>query len=161
MSDLPEHVLRNRVLWDDWAQRFVAAGEAAWAQATPSWGIWGVPEAQVGMFPEDLRGKEAIELGCGTAYISAWLARRGVRVVGLDNSAVQLATARRLQQQYGLDFPSCAAMPKPRRSQTPALIWRSPSMEPACGLIRSAGCLKPRGYCGRVDVLSFWSTRSY
>lgn len=57
------------------------------------------------MFPEELREKKAIELGCGTAYISAWLARRGARVVGLDNSTAQLATARRLRQQYGLDFP--------------------------------------------------------
>jgi SAM-dependent methyltransferase len=44
-------------------------------------------------------------LGCGTAYISAWLSRRGARVVGIDNSEAQLGTARRLQRQYGLDFP--------------------------------------------------------
>lgn len=31
MSDLPEHVRRNRALWDDWARKYVAAGEAAWA----------------------------------------------------------------------------------------------------------------------------------
>lgn len=105
MSDLPEHVRRNRALWDDWAQQYAAAGEAAWAAETPTWGIWSVPEAQVGMLPADLVGKDAIELGCGTAYVSAWLARRGARVVGIDNSEVQLATARRLQQQYGLDFP--------------------------------------------------------
>src|SRR4029077_16670072 len=36
---------------------------------------------------------------------SAWLSRRGVRVVGIDNSEAQLDTARRLQRQYGLDFP--------------------------------------------------------
>ena len=37
--------------------------------------------------------------------MSAWLARRGARVVGIDNSAEQLATARRLQREHGLDFP--------------------------------------------------------
>ena len=120
MSDLPDHVRRNRALWDEWAQKFVASGEAAWAQDTPTWGIWGVPESQVGMFPGDLAGKEAIELGCGTAYVSAWLARRGVRVVGIDNSEAQLATARRLQQQYGLDFPllhgTAEAVPSPDAS---------------------------------------------
>ena len=30
MRDLPEHVRRNRMLWDDWARKFVAAGEKAW-----------------------------------------------------------------------------------------------------------------------------------
>ena len=44
-------------------------------------------------------------MGCGTAYISAWLSRRGARVVGIDNSEAQLGTARRLQRQYRLDFP--------------------------------------------------------
>ena len=105
MTKLPEHVRRNRTLWDDWAQKFVASGERSWARETPTWGIWGVPESEIGVLPDDLAGKDAIELGCGTAYISAWLARRGARVVGIDNSEAQLATARRLQRQYGLDFP--------------------------------------------------------
>jgi SAM-dependent methyltransferase len=37
--------------------------------------------------------------------VSAWLARRGARVVGIDNSAAQLATARRLQVEHGHRFP--------------------------------------------------------
>ncbi|HKN02154.1 MAG TPA: class I SAM-dependent methyltransferase [Candidatus Binataceae bacterium] len=105
MSDLPEHVARNRAYWDDLAQKYVEAGERAWAQEAPTWGIWQFPEAEVRAFPENLAGKDAIELGCGTAYISAWLARRGARVVGIDNSEAQLGTARRLQRQHGLDFP--------------------------------------------------------
>jgi SAM-dependent methyltransferase len=105
MSELPEHVRRNRALWDDWARKFVASGEANWARETPTWGIWDVAESEVGMLPDDLAGKDAIELGCGTAYVSAWMARRGARVVGIDNSEAQLATARRLQQQHGLRFP--------------------------------------------------------
>src|SRR5262249_15674319 len=44
-------------------------------------------------------------LGCGTAYISAWLARRGMRVVGIDASPAQLATAHRLQREHRLVFP--------------------------------------------------------
>jgi cyclopropane fatty-acyl-phospholipid synthase-like methyltransferase len=57
------------------------------------------------VLPRDLGGKDVIELGCGAAYVSAWVARRGARVVGIDNSAAQLATARRLQREHGLDFP--------------------------------------------------------
>jgi len=105
MTDLPEHVRRNRDHWDQLAKTYVAAGERAWANNSPSWGIWSVPESEVGMFPDDLAGRDVIELGCGTAYVSSWLARRGARVIGIDNSEQQLATARRLQREYGLDFP--------------------------------------------------------
>ncbi len=105
MSELPEHVRRNRAMWDDWAKKFAAAGERAWAKNEPAWGIWQVPEVEVRMFPDELDGKDVIELGCGTAYVSSWLARRGANVVGIDNSQAQLDTARRLQRQHGLDFP--------------------------------------------------------
>jgi len=66
--------------------------------------MWGIPEADLRLL-DDVDGKDTIELGCGTAYVSAWLARRGARPVGIDNSAGQLETARRLQKEYGLEFP--------------------------------------------------------
>jgi 2-polyprenyl-3-methyl-5-hydroxy-6-metoxy-1,4-benzoquinol methylase len=87
MSELLENVVRNRAHWDDLARQYVEAGERAWAQEKPTWGIWQVPETEVRVFSEELAGKDVIELGCGTAYISAWLSRRGARVVGLRGSA--------------------------------------------------------------------------
>jgi SAM-dependent methyltransferase len=105
MIDLPEHVRKNRAKWDVWAQEYVAPGESAWARDTPAWGIWHVPESEVRILPDDLVGKDSIELGCGTAHVSAWLHRRGAHVVGIDNSEAQLMTARRLQQEHELDFP--------------------------------------------------------
>src|SRR3984893_12281310 len=84
MTDLPEHVGRNGDHWDQLATTYVVAGERAWASNVPSWGIWSVPESEVGMFPDDLAGKDVIELGCGTAYVSSWLARRGGGVVRVD-----------------------------------------------------------------------------
>jgi len=102
--DLPEHVQKNRVVWDALSSEYAAAGRRGWAQAEPTWGIWHLPEAEVRALPE-VEGKDVIELGCGTAYWSAWMARRGARVVGIDNSAKQLATARALQEEHGLDFP--------------------------------------------------------
>jgi SAM-dependent methyltransferase len=105
MSDLPEHVLRNRAFWDEKAQEFIKAGEEAWERDTPVWGIWQIPESQVQMLPDSVADKDIIELGCGTAYVSAWLARKGARVVGVDNSGAQLATARRLQRKHSLEFP--------------------------------------------------------
>jgi SAM-dependent methyltransferase len=104
-EDLPDHVRRNRVGWDAAAAEHVAPGERAWAAEEPYWGIWSVPESQVHLLPDDLDGKDVIELGCGTAYVSAWMARRGARVTGIDNSPRQLETARRLQEEHGLGFP--------------------------------------------------------
>jgi SAM-dependent methyltransferase len=50
-------------------------------------------------------GLDTVELGCGTGYVSAWLARRGASPVGLDNSSGQLATARTFQAEFDLRFP--------------------------------------------------------
>jgi SAM-dependent methyltransferase len=103
--DPPDHVLRNRAHWDAAAPEWEAAGRRRWAADEPSWGIWSVPETQLHVLPGDVAGMDVVELGCGTAYVSAWLARRGARPVGVDASARQLETARRLQREFGLDFP--------------------------------------------------------
>ena len=72
--------------------------ERAWADNDPKWGIWGIAEAEAKLLPDDLDGLDVIELGCGTAYVSSWLARRGATVTGIDNSPVQLETAARLMR---------------------------------------------------------------
>ena len=53
----------------------------------------------------DVDGLDVVELGCGTAYFSAWLARRGARPVGVDVTPAQLETARRLHGRDGIEFP--------------------------------------------------------
>ena len=105
MAELPEHVRRNRDYWNGLAASYVADGRRNWGQEEPRWGIFSVPESQLRVLPAELAGREAIELGCGTGYVSAWLARRGARPVGIDNSEAQLATARELQAEFGLEFP--------------------------------------------------------
>ena len=77
MTEPTDHIARNRAAWNDWAVRFVAPGERNWATNEPNWGIWGVPETELHVLPDELDGLDAVELGCGTAYVSAWLARRG------------------------------------------------------------------------------------
>jgi SAM-dependent methyltransferase len=94
----------NRALWDGMADQWVERAKRDWADPDPSWGIWRIPEADVGALP-DVDGLDAIELGCGTAYFSAWLARRGARPVGVDQSKGQLATARAMQAEHGIEFP--------------------------------------------------------
>jgi SAM-dependent methyltransferase len=105
VTELPEHVRRNRAYWDGMHERWIAPGARSWASNDPRWGIWQIPEADVGMLPDDVDGMDAIELGCGTGYVASWLARRGARVVGIDNSELQLTTARRLQEEHDLHFP--------------------------------------------------------
>lgn len=148
---LPDHVRRNRAHWDALAGQYVANGEQSWATSEPRWGIWGIPEADVRLLPVELRGKDVIELGCGTAYVSAWLARRGARVTGIDNSPAQLATARRLQQEHGLEFPlllgNAEEVPLPDASfdyaisEYGAALWADPCrwIPEAARLLRPGG----------------------
>lgn len=101
-----DHTELNRRYWEDSAA--AAHGPLArehWARTEPCWGLWATPESQVSALPPDVSGMDAIELGCGTAYVSAWLARMGARPVGVDISASQLDTARAMQAEFGLDFP--------------------------------------------------------
>src|SRR5262247_3928979 len=150
--DLPAYVQQNRVVWDALSSEYAAAGRRAWAEAEPTWGIWHLPEAELRVLP-DVAGRDVIELGCGTAYISAWLARRGARVVGIDNSAVQLATARRLQHEYGLELTlihgNAEAVPYPDASfdlaisEYGACLWADPHrwVPEAARLLRPGGRL--------------------
>ena len=105
-EQLPDHAARNRAYWDEVnAPLYAPQGRRAWASDEISWGIFGVPEAELRVLPEDLAGKDVVELGCGTAYVAAWLARRGANVTGIDNSEEQLKTARALQDEHDLHFP--------------------------------------------------------
>jgi SAM-dependent methyltransferase len=105
------------------------------------------------MLPDDMSGMDAIELGCGTAHVSAWMARRGARVVGIDNSAAQLATASRLQRRHGLDFAllhgNAEVVPYPDASfdfaisEYGACLWADPRrwVAEASRLLRPGGRL--------------------
>lgn len=102
MSSLPEHVAANRKYWDGMADDWVEAGERNWTRRTPVWGQWGIPDSELSLLPADMTGMRALELGCGTGYVSAWMARRGASVTGIDNSERQLATATRLSREHGI-----------------------------------------------------------
>lgn len=100
----PGYVERNQREWAAMAPRYAEVGRRSWEQEEPTWGNWRLPESELGLLP-DVAGKDVLELGCGTAYVSAWLARRGARPVGLDPTPEQLASAARFQQEFGVDFP--------------------------------------------------------
>lgn len=151
-SQLPDYVARNRRAWDVLAREYEEPGRRAWQTDEPRWGIWGIPESELHILP-DVTGKDVIEFGCGTAYVSAWLARRGANVVGFDNSPAQLANARRFQQEFGLRFPliqaAAEAVPLPDEgfdlaiSEYGASIWSDPYLwvPEAARLLRPGGRL--------------------
>jgi SAM-dependent methyltransferase len=105
MSSSKEDAARNRELWTRSNAEYTdASAREAWAAEEITWGVWGVPEVELEVLL-DVAGKDVVELGCGTAYVSAWLAKRGARPVGVDVTPPQLETARRLQAETGLEFP--------------------------------------------------------
>jgi SAM-dependent methyltransferase len=130
-----------------------AAAEASWDREDITWGQFGIPDESVGSPLGDVRGKDVLELGCGVAYFSAWLAKRGARPVGLDPTPAQLATARRLQSKTGLRFPLIEAVaervPLPDDSfdivlsEYGASLWADPHhwVPEAARLLRSGGRL--------------------
>jgi SAM-dependent methyltransferase len=99
----PDYLAVNRAEWTAQAERYAAAAPALWA-AEPTWGIWGVPESELGLLA-GVEDADVLEVGCGTAYVSSWVARRGGRPVGLDPTWAQLETARRMQREQDLGFP--------------------------------------------------------
>ena len=101
---MSDHVQRNRSEWNRWAGDWVEPGQRAWSQDAITWGELHFPETELGVIG-DVAGKDVLELGCGTAYFSAWLMQLGASVCGLDVSERQLETARRFQQQFGVAFP--------------------------------------------------------
>jgi SAM-dependent methyltransferase len=97
----PDYLAVNRAAWTQANERYTdAKARDAWLEDEITWGTWHVPESQIGALPESA-GKDVVELGCGTAYFGAWLARRGARVVGVDLTPAQIETARRMEAEFG------------------------------------------------------------
>jgi SAM-dependent methyltransferase len=104
-SDYPEYVPANIASWTKANAEYTdASAERAWAKEEVSWGVWGIPESEVRVLG-DVSGLDVVELGCGTAYLSAQLMKHGARPVGVDPTPAQLETARRMQAETGLEFP--------------------------------------------------------
>jgi SAM-dependent methyltransferase len=145
----------TRVNRDAWtaknAQYTDAAAEAAWEPEEVTWGLWGVPEAELNVLPP-MSGLDVIELGCGTAYFGARLKRNGARrVVGVDITPAQLQTAERMERKFGLGLElieaNAEAIPLPDGSfdlavsEYGASIWCDPQLwlPEASRLLRPGG----------------------
>jgi SAM-dependent methyltransferase len=150
-TEYPEYVARNVENWTEANGQYTGPNaRAAWAKDEISYGVFGVPEAEVRVLG-DVAGLDVVELGCGTAYVSAWLMRLGARPVGVDPTPAQLETAREMQEEFGLEFPLVEAVaesvPLPDASfdlavsEYGASIWADPER----WIPEAARLLRPRG----------------
>jgi SAM-dependent methyltransferase len=149
--NLSEEVRRNREVWTKANAEYTdAAAARGWAKDEIDWGMWHVPESEVGALG-DVDGLDVVELGCGTAYLSAVLAKLGARPVGVDITPAQLTTARRLQGETGIEFPlleaSAEDVPLPDASFDLALSEYGASIwcDPYRWIPESARLLRPEG----------------
>ncbi|MFL6182890.1 MAG: class I SAM-dependent methyltransferase [Actinomycetes bacterium] len=151
MANVDDRIARNRDLWTLVNQRHTDSDAAGrWASDEIRWGLFGIPEAQVQVLG-DVDGLDVLDVACGTGYFSAWLARLGAHPVGVDLTPAQLATARRCQDEFGIDFPlveaSAEDVPLPDASfdlvvsEHGAGVW----CEPDAWLGESARLLRPGG----------------
>jgi SAM-dependent methyltransferase len=103
--DWRDDAAKNAALWTKSNEEYTdERASDNWALDSINWGIWAIDESELNVLP-DVNGLDVVELGCGTAYFSAWLAKRGARPVGVDITPAQLATARRMMVETGIEFP--------------------------------------------------------
>ncbi len=100
-----DYVKANVRHWEGRREHQVRLARRQWSAEEPTWGNFGVPEAVARILPVDLDGAQTVELGCGTGYVSAWLARRGAIPVAVDPTPGQLEIARQFQDEHELWFP--------------------------------------------------------
>ena len=146
-----EDVLRNRGVWAKANAEYTdRTARESWAKEEIDWGMFSGPEAEINALG-DVAAKDVIELGCGTAYFGAWLAKRGARVTGVDPTPAQLETARRMSQEFGVPIElveaSAEDVPLPDESfdlavsEYGASIWADPEL----WIAEAARLLRPGG----------------
>jgi len=156
MTDLPDDIdasVRGNIA--EWTRKNREHTDARatdeWGSETITWGMFGVPDDAIGSPLGEVAGLDVVELGCGTAYFSAWLARRGAHPIGVDPTPAQLETARRAQCETGIEFPLIEGIgeqvPLPDAafdmvlSEYGASLWADPER----WVPEAARLLRPRG----------------
>lgn len=166
------HVSVTRRQWDEqmsaWFERYARYARSQWAADEPYWGMWCIPQSRLPVLPADLAGVAAVEPGCGSGYLSAWLARRGApHAFGEGRNHVILRDAEDPRARGDAALPEKPARAWPRRCRTTtssttvfvASIWvRSDA------LIRRVGAPSSRCECieglRRRFRLGWWWRRS-
>ena len=119
-----ESAVASRRWWDADAEGYLAEHGAFLGDARFVWCPEGLSEAEAGLLGE-VAGRRVLEVGCGAAQCSRWLAAGGADPVGLDVSGEMLVRARRTGAATGLDVPLVQA-------DAQRLPFRDASFDLAC-----------------------------
>lgn len=111
---------KNRAFWNATSGTYQAAHGPALSEQPMSWGVWRIPEFELGVLGR-VEGRDVLELGCGGAQWTTALAQLGARAVGLDLSDQQLTHAR--AQSPGLSLIHGDAESLPIRDQAFDIVF--------------------------------------
>jgi SAM-dependent methyltransferase len=102
--DGPESERASRAWWDADAGDYLAEHGGDIGEVDFVWGPEGLREADARLLGE-VAGADVLEVGCGSAPCSRWLATVGARPVALDLSGGMLAHAAALNRTTGIAVP--------------------------------------------------------
>jgi SAM-dependent methyltransferase len=103
-ADPPESVRASRAWWDGYATDYQVEHGDFLGDADFLWGPEGLRESAARLLG-DVTQRDVLEVGCGAAQCSRWLAEQGARPIAFDLSHGQLLEARRLASSTGISVP--------------------------------------------------------
>jgi SAM-dependent methyltransferase len=104
----PETSRASRTYWDAAAEEYLEEHGDFLGDDKFVWCPEGVDEAAAQLLGP-VRGKRVLEVGCGAAQCSRWLAGQGANVVAFDISVEQLRIGRQLDRRTGVGVRTVAA----------------------------------------------------
>jgi SAM-dependent methyltransferase len=107
-SDAEESRRAARSWWDEAADDYQREHADFLGDADFVWGPEGLREVDLGALGP-VAGRRVLEIGCGAAQCSRWLATQGAATVAVDLSYRQLQHARRLDGEAALRVPVAQA----------------------------------------------------
>lgn len=123
-ADQPESARANRRWWDADADAYQAEHGAFLGDVRFVWCPEGLEEASAGLLGP-VTGRRVLEVGCGAASCSRWLATAGAEVVAIDLSAGMLRQAGQVARRSRVVVPLVQA-------DAVALPFASASFDTAC-----------------------------
>ena len=150
-------MLRNRAAWDSFAKGFVELGQRAWSSVDAYWGIWGVPEREVGLLEASTASTRS------NSAVAAATSPRGCCVVAPARSAwtthrTSSPLPSSFQEEFSVSFPLVQgdAEHAPFPDESFDLVMSEYGA--AIGCDPTAGYPRPRACSARAVASASWGT---